>query len=37
MVMGPGGYRWSDFARIGFPLTILVGVITVALAPLVYP
>jgi di/tricarboxylate transporter len=37
MVLGPGGYRFSDFARIGLPLDLLCGVITVALAPLVYP
>lgn len=36
MVMGPGGYRMSDFLRFGLPLTILVGAVTVGLAPLVY-
>ncbi|MBA4020529.1 MAG: SLC13 family permease [Pirellula sp.] len=37
MVYGPGGYRFSDYLRIGIPLDILVGIITVALAPLVWP
>ena len=36
MVQGPGGYRFGDFARVGLPLTILIGVIVLALAPLVY-
>jgi len=36
MVMGPGGYRVSDFLRFGLPLTVLVGIVTVALAPLMY-
>ena len=37
MVYGPGGYRFSDYVKIGVPLDILVGVVTVALAPLVWP
>ncbi|MBL9081619.1 MAG: SLC13 family permease [Planctomycetales bacterium] len=37
MVYGPGGYRFSDYLRIGIPLDILIGIIAVALAPLVYP
>ena len=36
MVMGPGGYRWLDYARFGGPLTLLCGVICVMLAPLVF-
>ncbi len=37
MVMGPGGYRFGDFLRIGLPLNLLVGVGTVILAPMVFP
>ena len=37
MVYGPGGYRFSDYLRLGIPLDILVGLIAVALAPLVWP
>jgi len=37
MVYGPGGYRFHDFVRIGTPLTILVGIITILIAPLVFP
>ncbi|MEM7230427.1 MAG: SLC13 family permease [Planctomycetota bacterium] len=37
MVLGPGGYKFSDFMRIGVPLTILVGVVCVVIAPIVFP
>ncbi len=37
MVCGPGGYKFSDFLRIGVPLNILYGVVTVALTPFIYP
>ncbi len=37
MVFGPGGYRFFDYLRIGLPLTVLVGSVTVLLAPLVWP
>jgi len=37
MVYGPGGYRFADFLRIGVPLDILVGVVTIALVPLIWP
>ncbi len=37
MVYGPGGYRFSDYVKIGVPLDILIGVITVAIAPFVWP
>jgi len=37
MVYGPGGYRFSDYVKLGVPLDILVGVITVLIAPLVWP
>lgn len=36
MVMGPGGYGWGDFLRFGGPLTILVGITCILLAPLAY-
>jgi di/tricarboxylate transporter len=37
MVYGPGGYRFADYLRIGLPLTLLVGVTTVLIAPLIWP
>jgi di/tricarboxylate transporter len=37
MVYGPGGYRFSDYFRIGAPINVLLGVIAVLLAPLIWP
>ncbi len=37
MVYGPGGYRFSDYVRIGVPLDILIWIVTVAIAPWVWP
>jgi di/tricarboxylate transporter len=37
MVYGPGGYRFADYLRFGIPLNLLVMVVTVGLAPLVWP
>jgi len=37
MVYGPGGYRFTDYLRFGAPLNLLVGAITVTLAPLIWP
>ena len=37
MVMGPGGYTFSDYFRLGSPLTVLTGVLTVLLAPMIWP
>lgn len=37
MVMNVGGYRFGDFIRIGVPLTLVVGLVTLALAPLIWP
>ena len=36
MVYGPGNYRFGDFMRAGIPLTIVVGVVTLILAPVVF-
>ena len=36
MVYGPGGYRFSDYLRIGLPLNILIGVLAVCLAPRIW-
>ncbi len=33
LVMGPGGYRFSDFVRVGLPLTILVMVVALLTVP----
>jgi di/tricarboxylate transporter len=37
MVYGPGGYHFSDYLRIGVPLNILLGLVTIALAPFIWP
>ncbi|MCA9244439.1 MAG: anion permease, partial [Phycisphaerales bacterium] len=37
MVYGPGGYRFSDFLRMGVFMNLLVGVPTVLLSPLIWP
>ena len=37
MVYGAGGYRFSDYLRIGVPLTVLIGLVTVLLTPLFWP
>jgi di/tricarboxylate transporter len=37
LIYGPGGYRFSDFVRAGVPLTAIVAVIVVVLAPLLWP
>ena len=36
MVFGPGGYRFSDYLRIGVPLTLLTALIAVLIIPLVW-
>lgn len=37
MVYGPGGYRFTDFLRIGVPMNLVIGATTVLLTPLVFP
>jgi di/tricarboxylate transporter len=37
MVYGLGGYRFTDFTRLGTPVTIGAGLAVVALVPLVFP
>lgn len=37
MVQGPGGYRFTDFVRLGLPLTLVCVLIVVLLTPIVYP
>ena len=36
MVMTPGGYRFTDYARVGFPLILLFLIITLILVPLIW-
>jgi di/tricarboxylate transporter len=37
MVYGPGGYRFSDYMRVGIPLNILTGLVASALIPIIWP
>ncbi len=37
MVMGPGGYKFSDYLKVGGPLTLTVFVIVMALVPILWP
>jgi di/tricarboxylate transporter len=37
LVLGPGGYRFGDYARLGAPLTVLILVVAPSLIALVWP
>lgn len=37
MVMNPGGYRFTDYFRLGIPLNLMLWLLTTALIPLVFP
>lgn len=36
MVYGPGGYRFRDFLKIGVPMNIFIGIITISIIYLIY-
>ena len=36
MVLGPGGYRFGDFVRVGLPMNLLIGVASVVVITLLY-
>jgi di/tricarboxylate transporter len=36
LVYGPGNYQFSDFVKVGTPLTVLSGVTVAVLAPLIW-
>jgi di/tricarboxylate transporter len=36
MVMSPAGYRFGDYWKLGLPLVVLFGVVSVLLVPLVW-
>jgi di/tricarboxylate transporter len=37
LVMGPGGYRFIDYVKVGVPLTIVVMIVALILLPFVWP
>ena len=37
MVLGPGGYRFTDFLKVGVPLQLLMWLVSLIVIPLVWP
>ena len=37
MVMGPGGYRFTDYLKLGVPLTLVVLLAVALLLPIFWP
>jgi di/tricarboxylate transporter len=37
LVMGPGGYNFKDYLRVGIPLTVLLFVVVMIVLPLFWP
>lgn len=37
LVLGPGGYKFSDFLKMGVPFTIIVMFISIAVVPILFP
>jgi di/tricarboxylate transporter len=37
LVMGPGGYRFMDYVKVGVPITLLSMAVCVALLPVLWP
>jgi di/tricarboxylate transporter len=37
LVYGPGGYRFSDFLRIGLPMNIIILAANILIVNIVYP
>ncbi|MBF9049163.1 SLC13 family permease [Roseobacter sp. HKCCD9010] len=37
LVYGPGGYKFTDFMKVGIPLTLSLGLVVSAVIPLIWP
>ena len=37
LIMGPGGYRFKDYIRVGLPLTIVIMLVTLLIVPIFWP
>jgi di/tricarboxylate transporter len=36
MVYGPGGYKFTDYVKMGVPLTVVVGIVSIILTPMFF-
>jgi di/tricarboxylate transporter len=37
LVMGPGGYKFFDYTKVGAPLNIMVWIVATLVIPLLFP
>ncbi len=37
LIMGPGGYRFTDYIKVGLPLTLVCLVVVLLVLPVVWP
>ena len=37
MVFGPGGYRYSDYIKVGLPLGLILWIVSVIMIPMIWP
>jgi di/tricarboxylate transporter len=37
LIMGPGGYRFSDYTKVGLPLTMVVLLVVLVVMPIFWP
>lgn len=37
LVYGPGGYQFSDFVKVGVPLTVMVALVTIVMVQIIWP
>ena len=37
LIMGPGGYRFADFAKVGIPLQIIILFVSLLILPILFP
>ena len=37
MVFGPGGYRYSDYIKVGLPLGLILWIVSVIMIPMIGP
>ncbi|MEK6220778.1 MAG: SLC13 family permease, partial [Chloroflexota bacterium] len=37
LIMGPGGYRFKDYIKVGLPLTLIISVVVFLFLPLIWP